>query len=182
MGKSLPTSFIPEEDQGYAFVQIQLPDAASLQRTDAVMRKLDDILAHTHGVQELQRHFGLQPAFQHLRHLYRLLFPSIGALGGTRDTGTLRQGLMQSLNQKMGKEIPEAIGFAFGPPAIPGLGTAGGFTFMLQDRSGGTVKQLSDTLDKLTQAARKRPEIARLSRRSGHPCHNSTWKLTRIAY
>ena len=51
MGKSLPTSFIPEEDQGYAFVQIQLPDAASLQRTDAVMRKLDDILSHTHGVQ-----------------------------------------------------------------------------------------------------------------------------------
>ena len=69
---------------------------------------------------------------------------------------------MQSLNQKMGKEIPEAIAFAFGPPAIPGLGTAGGFTFMLQDRSGGTVQQLSDTLDKLTQAARKRPELASL--------------------
>src|SRR5271170_5645044 len=69
---------------------------------------------------------------------------------------------MQSLNQKMGKEIPEAIAFAFGPPAIPGLGTAGGFTFMLQDRSGGTVEQLSDTLEKLTQAARKRPELARL--------------------
>ena len=47
MGKKLPTSFIPEEDQGYAFIQVQLPDAASLQRTDAVMRKVDDILAHT---------------------------------------------------------------------------------------------------------------------------------------
>ena len=53
MGKSLPTSFIPEEDQGYAFVQIQLPDAASLQRTDAVMRKIDDMFAHTHGVKSL---------------------------------------------------------------------------------------------------------------------------------
>jgi multidrug efflux pump len=62
----------------------------------------------------------------------------------------------------MGKEIPEAIAFAFGPPAIPGLGTAGGFTFMLQDRSGGTVQQLWDTLDKLTQTARKRPELASL--------------------
>jgi len=51
MGKSLPTSFIPEEDQGYAFIQLQLPDAASLQRTDAVMRKVDDLLAHTHGIQ-----------------------------------------------------------------------------------------------------------------------------------
>src|SRR5262249_10183283 len=51
LGKKLPASFIPEEDQGYAFVQLQLPDAASLQRTDAVMRKMDDILAHTHGIQ-----------------------------------------------------------------------------------------------------------------------------------
>src|SRR2546430_14937720 len=50
MGKGLPSSFIPEEDQGYAFLQLQLPDAASLQRTDAVMRKMDDMLAHTHGV------------------------------------------------------------------------------------------------------------------------------------
>ena len=58
--------------------------------------------------------------------------------------------------------IPEAIGFAFGPPAIPGLGTAGGFTFMLQDRSGGSVEQLYDSLEKLTQAARKRPELASL--------------------
>src|SRR5215472_3441566 len=53
MGKGLPSSFIPEEDQGYAFLQLQLPDAASLQRTDAVMRKLDDMLAHTHGVKSL---------------------------------------------------------------------------------------------------------------------------------
>ena len=51
---------------------------------------------------------------------------------------------MRSLNQRMSKDIPEAIAFAFGPPAIPGLGTAGGFTFMLQDRSGGTVAQLSE--------------------------------------
>jgi HAE1 family hydrophobic/amphiphilic exporter-1 len=69
---------------------------------------------------------------------------------------------MQTLNQKMRESIPEAIAFAFGPPAIPGLGTAGGFTFMLQDRSGGTVQQLSDTLDKLILAARKRPELASL--------------------
>jgi HAE1 family hydrophobic/amphiphilic exporter-1 len=62
----------------------------------------------------------------------------------------------------MAKEIPEAVGFAFGPPAIPGLGTAGGFTFMLQDRTGGTVEQLFDNLDKLKEAVRKRPEIASL--------------------
>src|SRR5438445_11486910 len=71
-------------------------------------------------------------------------------------------GLMQALNQRMRREIPEAIAFAFGPPAIPGLGTAGGVTFMLQDPSSGSVQQLAETPDKFTVAARKRSEIASL--------------------
>jgi hydrophobic/amphiphilic exporter-1 (mainly G- bacteria), HAE1 family len=160
MGKKLPTSFIPEEDQGYAFIQVQLPDAASLQRTDAVMRKVDDILAHTHGIQGYDAIAG-----------YSLLSNTSSTYSGfyflqfdpweERKTPELSaKGLMRTLNIKMQAAIPEAIGFAFGPPAIPGLGTAGGFTFMLQDRSGGTVEQLYDNLEKLTQAARKRPEIA----------------------
>jgi HAE1 family hydrophobic/amphiphilic exporter-1 len=160
MGKKLPTSFIPEEDQGYAFIQVQLPDAASLQRTDAVMRKVDDILAHTHGIQGYDAIAG-----------YSLLSNTSSTYSGfyflqfdpweERKTPELSaKGLMRTLNMKMQAVIPEAIGFAFGPPAIPGLGTAGGFTFMLQDRSGGSVEQLYDNLEKLTQAARKRPEIA----------------------
>ena len=162
MGKKLPGSFIPEEDQGYAFLQIQLPDAASLQRTDAVMRKIDDILAHTHGVLSFSGISGFSLLsntsasytgfyFLQLEPWEERLTPELSA-----------EGLMRSLNQKLRTEIPESIAFAFGPPAIPGLGTAGGFTFMLQDRSGGTVTQLSEMLDKLTLAARKRPEIASL--------------------
>jgi len=69
---------------------------------------------------------------------------------------------MRALNQKIRSEVPEAIGFAFGPPAIPGLGTAGGFTFMLQDRSAGNVQQLAEALDKLSQAARTRKELGPL--------------------
>jgi multidrug efflux pump len=162
MGKSLPTSFIPEEDQGYAFVQIQLPDAASLQRTDSVMRKLDEMLAHTYGVKSYSGISGFSLLsntsasytgfyFLQLEPWEERLTPELSA-----------KGLMQGLNQKMRKEIPEAIAFAFGPPAIPGLGTAGGFTYMLQDRNGGSVEQLSEMLDKLTLVARKRPEIASL--------------------
>lgn len=162
MGKSLPTSFIPEEDQGYAFIQLQLPDAASLQRTDAVMRKLDDILSHTHGVQSFSGISGFSLLsntsasytgfyFLQLDPWHERLTPELSA-----------KGLMHALNQKIAKEIPEAIGFAFGPPAIPGLGTAGGFTFMLQDRTAGSVQQLWDNLEKLTAAARKRPELASL--------------------
>ena len=162
MGKSLPTSFIPEEDQGYAFVQIQLPDAASLQRTDAVMRKLDDMLGHTHGVKSFSGISGFSLLSNTSASYTGFFFLQLEPWEERVTPELSATGLMQSLNRKMGKEIPEAIAFAFGPPAIPGLGTAGGFTFMLQDRSGGTVQQLWDTLDKLTQTARKRPELASL--------------------
>jgi hydrophobic/amphiphilic exporter-1 (mainly G- bacteria), HAE1 family len=162
MGKSRPTSFIPEEDQGYAFVQIQLPDAASLQRTDSVMRKLDDILSHTHGVQSFSGISGFSLLsntsasytgfyFLQLDPWHERLTPELSA-----------NGLMRTVNQRLAQEIPEAIGFAFGPPAIPGLGTAGGFTFMLQDRSAGNVQQLWENLEKLIAAGKKRPELASL--------------------
>jgi HAE1 family hydrophobic/amphiphilic exporter-1 len=162
MGRSLPTSFIPEEDQGYAFLQIQLPDAASLQRTDAVMRKIDEMLAHMHGVQSFSGITGFSLLSNTSATYTGFYFLQLDPWEERKSEELSANGLMQSLNKKLRMEIPEAFAFAFGPPAIPGLGTAGGFTFMLQDRSGGSVTQLSDTLDKLTQAARKRPELASL--------------------
>ena len=162
MGKKLPTSFIPEEDQGYAFLQVQLPDAASLQRTDAVMRKLDDMLAHTHGVKSFSGISGFSLLSNTSASYTGFYFLQLEPWEERATEELSANGLMRSLNQKMRKEIPETVAFAFGPPAIPGLGTAGGFTFMLQDRSSGTIAQLSEMLDKLTVAARKRPEIASL--------------------
>ena len=135
MGKSLPKSFIPEEDQGYAFVQLQLPDAASLQRTDAVMRKMDDILAHTHGIQGYDAIAGFSLLSNTSASYTGFYFLQLDPWEERHSDELSAAGLMRALNQKMAKEIPEAVGFAFGPPAIPGLGTAGGFTFMLQDRS-----------------------------------------------
>jgi HAE1 family hydrophobic/amphiphilic exporter-1 len=162
MGKSLATSFIPEEDQGYAFIQIQLPDAASLQRTDAVMRKIDDMLAHMHGVLSYSGISGFSLLSNTSASYTGFYFLQLEPWEKRHSEELSANGLMQRLNQELRKEIPEAIAFAFGPPAIPGLGTAGGFTFMLQDRSSGTVQQLTETLDKFVLAARKRPEISSL--------------------
>jgi len=162
MGKSLPTSFIPEEDQGYAFLQIQLPDAASLQRTDAVMRKVDDLLEHTHGIHAYSGISGFSLLSNTSASYTGFYFVALDPWEERHTEELSATGLVRTLNAKMRSEIPEAMAFAFGPPAIPGLGTAGGFTFMLQDRSGGTVEQLSEMLDKLTLAARKRPELASL--------------------
>jgi HAE1 family hydrophobic/amphiphilic exporter-1 len=162
MGTRLPTSFIPEEDQGFAFIQVQLPDAASLQRTDAVMRKVDELLSHTHGVRSYDAIAGFSLLSNTSSTYSGFYFLELEPWDERKTPELSATGIMQTLNQKMRAAIPEAISFAFGPPAIPGLGTAGGFTFMLQDRAGGTVQQLSDTLDKLTAAARKRPELASL--------------------
>jgi len=162
MGKGLPSSFIPEEDQGYAFLQLQLPDAASLQRTDAVMRKMDDMLAHTHGVKSFSGISGFSLLSNTSASYTGFYFLQLDPWDERATPELSANGLMQALNQRMRREIPEAIAFAFGPPAIPGLGTAGGFTFMLQDRSSGSVQQLAETLDKFTVAARKRSEIASL--------------------
>ena len=162
MGKSLPTSFIPEEDQGYAFVQVQLPDAASLQRTAAVMHKVDDILAHTHGIQGYDGIAGFSLLSNTSSSYSGFYFIQFDPWDERHSSELSANGLIRTLNMKLAQQIPEAIGFAFGPPAIPGLGTAGGFTFMLQDRTGGTVEQLYEALEKLQTAARKRPELAGL--------------------
>jgi HAE1 family hydrophobic/amphiphilic exporter-1 len=162
MGKRLPTSFMPEEDQGYAFLQIQLPDAASLQRTDAVMHKVDEILAHTHGIQGYDTIAGFSLLSNTSASNMGSYFLQFEPWEERESAELSATGLIQNLNNKIRAEIPEAIGFAFGPPAIPGLGAAGGFTFVLQDRSAGTVQQLSDAFDKLSQAAKKRPEIGSL--------------------
>jgi len=162
MGKSLPTSFIPEEDQGYAFVQVQLPDAASLQRTDAVMRKVDDILVHTEGISGCAGIGGFSLLSNTSSTYNGFYFLSFDPWHERHSPELSAVGIVRTLNKKIAQAIPEAIGFAFGPPAIPGLGTAGGFTFMLQDRAGGSIDQLNDTLDTFMQAARKRPELASL--------------------
>jgi HAE1 family hydrophobic/amphiphilic exporter-1 len=162
MGKKLPTSFIPEEDQGYAFLQVQLPDAASLQRTDAVMRKVDEILAHTHGVESYDGIAGFSLLSNTSSSYSGFYFIAFDPWEERHAPELSAAALVRTLNQKLAAEVPEAIGFAFGPPAIPGLGTAGGFTFMLQDRTSGTVDQLFEAFEKLNQAARKRPELGGL--------------------
>ena len=162
MGTKLPTSFIPEEDQGYAFIQLQLPDAASLQRTDAVMRKVDNILAHTHGVQGYDAIAGFSLLSNTSSTYSGFYFVQFDPWEERHGPGMSAKELVATLNQKLRAEVPETIGFAFGPPAIPGLGTAGGFSFMLQDRSGGTVEQLYGNLEKFIVAARKRPELSPL--------------------
>jgi HAE1 family hydrophobic/amphiphilic exporter-1 len=162
IGGRLPTSFVPDEDQGYFYLNIQLPNAASLQRTREVATEVENILAKTPGVKYTTSVLGFS--------LLSLVRTSYNAFMWVTmdpwDDRTTRaqqfQVIKAHLNQQLSR-LPEAVAFSFSPPAIPGVGTSGGFTFVLEDRSGGDVQFLSDNLNKFVTAARQRPEIANLT-------------------
>jgi len=160
IGKRLPAGFLPEEDYGYAFLNVQLPPAASLSRTDEVLRKIEGIIAQNEGVQYTTTIGGFSLLTRTSASYQGLFFLSFKPW----DERTLKQlearAIVDSLNRQLAAQVPEAIAFAFMPPAIPGLGNAGGFSFWLQDRSGGSVEFLDQNLQKFLAAARQRPELA----------------------
>jgi HAE1 family hydrophobic/amphiphilic exporter-1 len=159
LGRRLPTSFVPEEDYGYFLLNVQLPAAASLERTDDVCRKVEAILAKTEGLKALNAIIGFSL-------LTRVTAPNNGFYfvglkpWNERHEGLDARSIVNRLNAEFRKQIPEAIVVAVMPPSIPGLGSQGGFTFWLQDRSGGTIAELDANLQKFLTEARKRPELA----------------------
>jgi hydrophobic/amphiphilic exporter-1 (mainly G- bacteria), HAE1 family len=158
----VPTSFLPDEDQGYAYVQVQLPNGASLERTRAVVEQVGKIIRDTPGVQYSTTFVGFS-LLSFVRTTYNATFFVNFKPWDERKTREEQfQTLKAHLNQQLSK-VPTAVAFAFSPPAIPGVGTAGGFTFMLEDRSGGDIQFLAKNLQTFLEAARKRPEIASLS-------------------
>jgi HAE1 family hydrophobic/amphiphilic exporter-1 len=163
LGRRLPTGFIPEEDQGFLLMNVQLPDAASLQRTNEVTRKIEEILARTKGVRATTTINGFSLLTRTSASYTAFFFVSLQPWGERRGAALTSQAILRRLNQTMRAEVPDAIAFAFAPPAIPGIGTAGGFSFWLQDRSGGTVEFLNDSLQRFLEAARKRPELANVN-------------------
>jgi HAE1 family hydrophobic/amphiphilic exporter-1 len=158
----VPTSFLPDEDQGYAYVNLQLPNAASLERTRAVTADVEKILMDTPGVDKVSEFIGFS-LLSFARTTYNSTFFVTFKPWDERTTRAEQfQTLKAHLNQQLSK-LPTGIAFGFSPPAIPGVGTAGGFTFMLEDRSGGDVQFLAKNLNTFLEAARKRPEISSLS-------------------
>jgi hydrophobic/amphiphilic exporter-1 (mainly G- bacteria), HAE1 family len=157
--KKTPSSFLPDEDQGYFFLNIQLPDASSLQRTDLALRKVDTILKQTPGVSNATTIAGFSLLSYVSASYYGFYFVSLKPWD-QRSGGQTAQELIARVNRDLKAQIPEATSaFGFLPPAIPGLGQAGGFSLWLQDQSGGTPDFLYQNLQRYLTAARKRPEL-----------------------
>jgi HAE1 family hydrophobic/amphiphilic exporter-1 len=158
-GSRLPQSFLPDEDQGFFYMNVQLPNAASLQRTNAVCREIEEMLAKTDGVQSYNTVVGFS-LLSGVNTTYNAFYFVTLAPWDERDpSGRTAAVIMRELNEKLAY-LPAAQAFAFAPPAIPGVGTSGGATFMLEDRSGSTVEFLAKNTNAFLDAARKRPEFA----------------------
>jgi len=153
----LPTSFLPDEDQGYLYINMQLPNAASLERTSAAAKQVEKVLANTSGVQYTTSVVGFS-LLSYVRTSYSAFFwVSLKPWDERQNRSEQYQAIKARLNQEL-KQLPEGTVFSFSPPAIPGVGTAGGVTFVLEDRAGKDVKFLGDNLTKFLAAARKRPD------------------------
>src|SRR6202522_2622767 len=161
LGKSLPTSFLPDEDQGYLFVAMVLPDAASLQRSDAAARKVEDILMKTPGVEGVTSVVGFS-LLSFTQNTYNtFFFVTLKDWDARKAKDEQYLAIQQSVGGALA-QLKEAIAFSFQPPAIPGVGSAGGATFVLEDRSGSGQEFLAENGNKFIPAARKRPEFAAL--------------------
>jgi HAE1 family hydrophobic/amphiphilic exporter-1 len=158
----VPSSFLPDEDQGYAYVNLQLPNSASLERTSQAATQIENILANTPGVKYTTSVIGFS-LLSFVRTSYNAFFVVTLKPWDERKTRAEQfQAIKAHLNQQLSK-LPAGIAFSFSPPAIPGVGTAGGFTFILEDRSGSSIQFLAKNVSTFLDAARKRPEIASLS-------------------
>jgi len=161
-GKVLPSSFLPDEDQGYMYIQMQLPEASSIQSTSEAARVVEDVLKSTPGVKYTTTAVGFS-----LLSLTRSSFNTFFwvTLQPWEDRKTIEQEyqvIKAKLNLKL-ITLPQGTVFAFSPPAISGVGTSGGFQFVLEDRSGKESEFLVKNLNKFLEAARKRPEIGMIT-------------------
>jgi len=161
LGTRLPGGFIPLEDTGYFLLNVQLPAAASLQRTDAVMKKVDAILAETPGVEFYTTVSGYGVLSQTFTTYNAVVFVALKPWEDRKSAEQRYRAILVGLNKRLSR-MPEAVAFAFPPPAIPGVGNSGGVTFILEDRSGAPFEFLSAQTERFLEAASKRPEMARV--------------------
>jgi HAE1 family hydrophobic/amphiphilic exporter-1 len=158
-GRKLPSSFLPEEDQGYVFVALQLPDSSSLQRTGTAALKVEDILLKTPGVDHVTTVVGYN-MLSGVQNTYSAFFwVTLKEWKDRKAPDEQYWAIKIHLNLAL-REISQGTTITFPPPSIPGVGASGGATFVLEDRSARGVEFLTQNQEKFMAAAQKRPEFA----------------------
>ena len=162
IGIKLPSSFLPEEDQGYIFVSLQLPNSASLQRTSAVSQQVEKIILNTPGIQGCTSVIGFS-LLSLVQDTYSAFFFVTEKPWGERKAANEQHAAIRDHITSELAKIRDGIAFSFSPPSIPGVGTSGGVTFILEDRSGSSLDFLTQNVNKFLDAVRKRKELVGVS-------------------
>jgi multidrug efflux pump len=159
MFRTLPGSFVPDEDQGYFFIVVETPDTASQGYVGALIERVEKILAAEPAVQDVAVVNGYSLVDGTFRNNAAIFFPSMKPFDVRTDPSQLTFSVLPRLNAQFA-QIKEGFVFALNPPSIPGLGTTGGFEFYLQNRGAGDTRATSQAVQAYLAAARQRPELA----------------------
>jgi len=160
--RQVPTGFLPDEDQGYFFVAVRLPDGASIERTDRVVGQVEEILRSNPGVEAVTTLGGLDRLTNTINSNVSTVIALLKPWDERDRLHLDQQAILRAVQPKFA-QLQSAIVFGFGLPPILGLGASGGFELMLQDRTDGELTRLSDVTQAFVQAARQRPEIGALN-------------------
>ena len=162
LGRITPTGFLPEDDQGAFFVVVQLPDGASIARTTAVVQQVEAILKQEHAIADYSSTIGLNFIDNYSQPNAAFVIVSLKPFEERLDPSQGAPAIIARLGQKMRREVRGGTAVPIAPPPIIGLGTGGGFSYVLQDFAGGNPRALAQALRGLLVAANQDPKLSRV--------------------
>lgn len=159
--RTVPTGFIPAQDQGYLIVAIQGPPGASLDRTDAVTRQVTRMAVQVDGIRDAVSFVGFSGATRANSSSAAAIFPVLEDAKQRAARGRDMDVILNELRQKVAT-IKDALVFVIQPPPVRGIGTGGGFKLQVQDRSGAGLTALNEATNALVAAARQEPGLVQV--------------------
>ena len=156
----VPAGFIPAQDKGYGVVNIQLPDSASLERSAAALARVDAIARATPGVKHTMGIAGQSVLLNANGSNFASLYVIFEEFEHRHGADRYVTGILRKIQQRCYAEVPEATVAAFGAPPVDGLGTAGGFKYIVQDRADAGLTALQEQADNLAAQGQRTPGIA----------------------
>ncbi len=161
--KTLPAGYIPSQDKGYLLISVQLPDAASLQRTKVIVAQIERICLETPGIDHTISIAGQSFTLGANGSNFGQFFIPLKPFNERRDPKLYSTIIAAALSKRIAAEVPDAKAFIFGPPPVAGLGSGGGFKFMVEDRGVNDLKTLQMQTDNLVAKAKVIPQLKPLA-------------------
>jgi multidrug efflux pump len=161
--RSLPTGFIPSQDMGYMLVNMQMPDAASAERASAVLQRAEQIVLRTRGIKHALSVSGQSFVLSAYGSNFGSMFVILDDFDQRQEPELYADAIAETLRRSFEREVPEATFAVFGPPPVRGIGRAGGFKFMIEDRGDLGLAALQEQADHLTAVAQRQPGLVGLT-------------------